>query len=213
MSAVKQSLRAVQKSLSGRVEDLEQNFGQVLGTLNQKFQNIEQRLTNMELTAEALATIAGMDEVLAARTTIAAKRKADQIAKDTAELDAGVADGYMVPEEVVNENSFIVGKITQGDTVTEPRVQDIMPKIDKAVQEKLMGKKVGETVEFVNNSLFELTGIYRVDQEKFKEVAAAKQAAMQQAAAQPVAEAVQEAATVAATDETAPAAAPEQANV
>jgi hypothetical protein len=203
MSNGKPSMRQTQRSLSERVAGLEQNLAQILFNLNRTFQQANQRIGTVEELVDALVNLQGSQDV---QDYVNAKRieRAEALAaQEKASLEAGVAEGFVIPAETASEKSVIVGRYYGADgTVTPPgRVQLVMPGVQQEFREKLLGKPKGTILDLANSEKYELMEIYEVDEEKFKEVQTAK-------AAKAAEEAAKTAGETAKKDETADAAAP-----
>lgn len=103
------------------------------------------------------------DEVL---TRIMMENNSAELAAKVANM---VAQGILVPEEVISENSFIVGNEQDNDgKVHNPRLQFALKAIQAAdSREKLQGAKVGDLIEFKEGALkFKVLESYAIQQPK-----------------------------------------------
>ncbi len=183
-NGAKASLRNTQRSFSGRLDGLEQNFTRFLIGVNNRVQNHEQRLSNLEEKVEALIELNGPVEVEAAVNRLRLERSRAEVAIEKAKLDEAIADGYVMAVEKVEERSLVVGRyLDETGTVVEPgRLQIPVPTVKAEFKDQLIGASVGAVIDLQNGTKFELTEIYNVDEAKAQEVAAAKQKTAEDAA-------------------------------
>lgn len=75
-----------------------------------------------------------------------------------------VDQGILAPTDVVGDSTFLVGSETESDgKVVHPRIQFTYGSIDKELQEKLKGAKVGDVVVFKEDKLRFVVGeIYNI---------------------------------------------------
>jgi hypothetical protein len=175
----KPSIRQQQRSLSERLQALEENTVRLLVGINQRFELDDKRLISLEELVEALANLQGLEEVQEFVDAKRIERARAASAAEKAALDQGIADGYMVVAPVVDEKSLLVLKYTNADgSVIEPgRVQLPAEKVQPQFKDQILGKGVGTIIDLPGGAKCELLEIYGVDEAKHKEVQAAKAAA------------------------------------
>lgn len=186
--------RAVVRSLSERVNLLEQNTTRFVWAVNQQLQPLSQRLSVAEETLIALVALAGEEDVQSYINDRRVERAREQSDQEKASLDEGIADGYVASVEKIEEKSLIVGRYLDKDgKAMEPgRAQLVMPGIAPQFREKLLGQAVGTSLDLPEGGKFEVSEIYSIDEEKAKTVMEAKQKAAAEAAVQAAAEAEKE---------------------
>lgn len=203
----KPSQRQQVRSISQRVESLEQNMARFLFAVNQQNQQIATDMNNAKEQLEALIELNGVEEVQRIINEKRVEKARVQAAQEKASLDEGIADGYVLTSEKIEEKSLIVGRYVGKDgTVVEPgRAQLVMPGIAPQYREKLLGQTVGfKLTDLPDGGSFEVLEIYNVDEAKANEVIQAKQKAQAEAAAK-AAEEVAKADEATDTAEAAPA--------
>lgn len=171
--------------LEDRSAGLEENFTRFLVGAERRLQRNDQRLDLLEETVDALKELNGSDEVdkiIMDKRVIRARAEAEL---EKSRLEEGIADGYVILSEVATENSLLVGRYLDKDGVAiEPgRIQLAMPNVAPQFREMLVGKGKGTVIDIPAGNKFEVLDVYTVDEEKTKEVVAAKQQAALDAAA------------------------------
>lgn len=155
------------KSASQRIDELEAAVGQLYGVSDLMVKDLmtlknAMKLLNNKVSAIVEATKNGQtlnDEVL----------DAIMIENNVKELDSKVKEmiknGLVTAEEAVGENSFVVGSESDdAGKVVNPRIQFAVKALNQEFQEKLVGKKPGDTVSFGDGKLtFKLTESYRIN--------------------------------------------------
>lgn len=175
-NVVKQGLRQQQRSLSERITALEQGFARVLFSINQRLSAFEQRFAMLTEQIEALVELNGIEDVQRIISEKRLERARAASEQEKASLEEGIRDGYVLGAETVGEKSVLVGRYVGKDGgVEQPgRTQLVMPGLKEEFREKLLGQSVGYKLDLPNGSHFDLQEIYNIDEEKAKEVEAAK---------------------------------------
>jgi hypothetical protein len=76
-----------------------------------------------------------------------------------------VEQGFLVPNEGIEDNSFVAGKeMDSNDIVTNPRIQFVFSTLKPEFKEKLVGKKPGEVVLLQENVKFQVLESYLIQQ-------------------------------------------------
>jgi hypothetical protein len=188
----KPGTRAQVRSISQRVETLEQNMARFLFAVNQQGQQQGQEIANLKEMVEGLVELNGAEEVQRIVNEKRVERARAQSAQEKASLDEGITDGYVIAAEKIEEKSLIVGRYVGKDgTVTEPgRAQLVVPGIAPQYREKLIGQSAGfKLTDLPDGGHFEVLEVYSVDEAKANEVIQAKQKAQAEAAAKAAEEA------------------------
>lgn len=188
----KPGLRAQTRSISQRVETIEQNMARFLYAVNQQGQQQGSKIVELQEKVEALMELAGAEDVMSIINEKRVEKARAQAAEEKASLEQGIADGYILAAETIGEKSLLVGRYVAADgTVTEPgRSQLVMPGILPHFREILLGQSVGfKLVDLPEGAHFEVQEIYNVDEAKANEVMQAKQQAQAEAAAKAAEEA------------------------
>lgn len=89
----------------------------------------------------------------------------NNVAELKGRVDQLVANGALLPTtEAVDEKSFVVGREIDADgKVLNPRLQFVLQSLQEPLRLLIMGKKVGDTVEFQEGKLkFELQEAYTI---------------------------------------------------
>ncbi len=181
---VKQGIRQQQRSLSERLTSMEQGVMRLTIGVHQWFQENGPKISSLEEQVSALVELSGPDEVTRVINERRIERARAQAEVEKKSLEEGVADGYVLPAEKVEEKSLIVGRYFDKEgQVTEPgRAQLVIPGVQPQFKEKLLGASPGIMLDLPDGGKFELLEIYTIDEAKAAEVMAAKQAAAQAAA-------------------------------
>lgn len=182
----KNNIRAQGRALANQTAELKEQIQQLASGADKVLSHQERRIAALEETVLALVETVGMDEIQA---SIAATRKRNgekQVADQLAQLETAVSDGYVLPIEAVDETSYIVGVELDkdGNLLSYGAQQCPFPQLPEEFKPLLLGKKVGDVVTTPIGGKFELTGVYRLDEEKRAEVLKTKADAAAAAAAQ-----------------------------
>lgn len=178
-------IRAAQRSVSQRVDALEETIARALMGVNQRFQAVERQVGEFR---EGFAGLIEMEGVSGALDEFINQKRLqamrNQAAAEKASLDAGIADGYVYAVETVTDKSIIVGRFVDAQgVVQEPgRYQLITPNLGKEYRDLVIGQKVGFVLPMVtdgqpNGTTFNLDEVYEVNEEKYAKVQADKAAA------------------------------------
>lgn len=155
------------KTASQRIDGLEAAVGQLYGVSDLMVKDLmtlknAMKLLNNKVSAIVEATKSGQtlnDEVL----------DAIMIENNVKELDSKVKEmltsGLVTTEEAISENSFVVGSESdENGKVINPRIQFAIKALSQEFQEKLVGKKPGDTVSFADDKLiFKVTESYKIN--------------------------------------------------
>lgn len=173
-------IRAQQRSLNTRVTELETHVAKLAMGVNQRVGAVEQRVGRVEEVVDALVEMEGNGVALREfmeNARIARLRAGAEAEK--AALERGVADGYVIKTDVVEERSILIGHFISpsGEIEVPGRYQCVVPGISQEFREKVIGKAVGYVLEMPGKRTFTIDEVYNVDEEKFKAAQAAAQAA------------------------------------
>jgi hypothetical protein len=123
------------------------------------------RLLNNKVDAMVKATVSGEGISDAVIERIMIENSVADLTNKTANL---VLSGVIAPEEQVSENSFVVGNDSD-DTgkVVNPRLQFALKALPPDLQSKLIGKRVGDTVQFTDSKLtFKVLETYKIQEQQ-----------------------------------------------
>jgi hypothetical protein len=81
-----------------------------------------------------------------------------------------IEQGFFITADTIGENTFVVGTENEPDEadgtpgkIVHPRLQFTLASLEKEVQDKLLGAKVGDTVTFKENALvFKVQEVYTI---------------------------------------------------
>lgn len=150
-----------------RLEGLEQ----AVTTLDGALRNI---VNTVDMLHQAIKILGNKTDAIVKATNRGAEMTDETISaimveNNVTELKQKVTDmvttGLLVQSEIVEEQSFIVGREIDPDTkkVANPRIQIGMSSLTQAAKDMMLGKKTGETVDFGNGKLsIELEEVYRI---------------------------------------------------
>lgn len=152
------------KTILERVQNLESNvqsIAQAFGQVDEQRQTLQEVIEVLQTTLDEL----GNDLTGRVQKRIEDKREAASQARDAraAEAVAKMAkDGTLVATDVVEADSFLVGRILGADgTVVAAQVQGVLSTFPPTMRDKLVGKTVGEATEDQDGSKFELLELYK----------------------------------------------------
>jgi hypothetical protein len=147
-----------------RVEALEEFREELLRAVRQTFAVVEQRLQNLEETAEALVNKVGRDDVEEEVKRLHIERLEAKSEQEKAALDAAIKQGQIVETDAIGELSVVVGSEVDkdGNKLYPSRVQLLYATLKPEYKEKLLGAKVGEVVVTPFESKFTVLAIYNV---------------------------------------------------
>lgn len=174
------SMKAQAKNTAERLDQLEQAVARVLVTINKRFEQQEEKFSILDEFMMALTQLVpGVEDKVEENRLAASKAEQDRA---EAELRQGVAEGYFVAANTIDEQSIVVGieKTAAGEFVGPGRFHVPMPKIDPSYREQLLGKETGAVITTSIGGTFEVVEIYSVNVDKYRSfVEARMQAAMQ----------------------------------
>lgn len=150
-----------------RLEGLEQAFAltdQTLGNLAMNLQTAINALTLLSKKLEAVIRLGNSGKAINSANVAAeiVDMNAEQLEKKVEDLKA---QGVLAAGEVIQENSFIVGRELNPETkeVVEKRAQYPMFGLKPEAKESFLGKKVGDVVTVKEGrNLFEITEVYNL---------------------------------------------------
>lgn len=160
------------RTASQRIDDLERAVMSIFQVSN----NMARENTMIKDALKLLGSRVTALIQLAASGTVVSEDGVDKIMRENQikELQGKVQNlidqGFLVATEAVAENTFLVGSEnepdqadgTAGKTI-HPRLQFTLSSLEKDIQEKLTGAKVGDTVKFKDDALvFKLAEVYRI---------------------------------------------------
>jgi hypothetical protein len=164
------------KSISERVNAVEQNVARVLVAINQRFQEDGNRLNTLDEFIDALMENAGRAEILAIVNDKRVGRARTAAENEKRLLEEGIADGYITKTDKAGEKTLVVGKYVSadGNDIEPGRVQLVMPTIQGEFKTKLLGQAAGFSLDLPGGGKFVTLELYEVDEAKFNEVRNAK---------------------------------------
>lgn len=150
-----------------RLAFLEKAFDSVQGQIEilaQEIDNLRSFSNNMSKKVDASVAAAGTE-------TEVEKIQKEQIVKELKERIDGLLQVKALlhsdKDEEATEEHFVVGRELNSDkTLLNPRTQFALIAIEPDIKDKVLGKKVGDLVEFGeddNKTYFELTELYRLN--------------------------------------------------
>jgi hypothetical protein len=141
---------------------------------------LKQEIDKLAEVVNAIAYIVGVESVQDTIDEIREAVRLEQEQSDAAKIAELVKKKVLVGEEVISEDSLIVGTDETKDS--KRRVHFEIAAVNPDARHLYLGKKVGDVIES-NDAKLNITEVYRVDQDRFKEVVAEEQAAQAQAQA------------------------------
>jgi hypothetical protein len=195
MTLGKPSIRQDIKALEKQIQDLNKNFNQLMFFVNQQLGKITQNADDQRKILAGIMAQVDETEVQAYITATEEREATEGSEKEQKALERGIADGYMLPADMVGPQSLIVTYIkdAEGKTIHPGRAQYVVSRLDPAVRAQLLGKSAGTEATITGGGSLVVTAIYTVDVAKMQEVSSRLQA---EEAAKAAGEAVSEAATV-----------------
>lgn len=155
------------KSASQRIEELEVAVGQLYSVSDFMVKDLTTlknaiKLLNNKVSAMVEATRSGKDLTDEVLDSIMIENNVKELDSKVKEM---ITNGIVSSEESVSENSFIVGSESdENGKVVNPRIQFAIKALNQNFQEKLIGKKPGETVSFEENKLtFKILESYKIN--------------------------------------------------
>lgn len=155
-----------QRTASERIEDLEKavmSGFQVTNNMARDLMVIKDALKLMgnKVSSMMQASVAG--EPLT-NEVVSKYMIANNITELKGKVDTLINQGILVPADVVGDNTFLVGSENEKEgKVIHPRIQFTYGSIEKELQDKLKGSKVGDIVTFKEDKLrFVVNEIYNI---------------------------------------------------
>lgn len=152
------------KSAIERIDALEQELPRLALAINEVLTKNAQRLSDVASVLEAVAHMLGQDEVDAKIAELAKERASKRLAEAQEKLNEAVEAGQLVPVDMVDSDSFLVGTVSKGAdaNATSEQVQVTYDQLSSTIKDQLLGAAVGSTAQADDGSLFQVTEIYRV---------------------------------------------------
>lgn len=160
------------RTASQRIEDLERAVMSIYQASNGMARDLgliknAMKLIDSKISAIMEASVSGKpltDEVVGG---IMREKELEDFKGKVTEL---VSKGFLVATETLPENAFVVGYEAQPDAadgtpgkVMHARLQFTLASLDKEIQEKFKGSKVGDTVSFGEGALvFKIQELYQI---------------------------------------------------
>lgn len=157
----KQGVRARERNALERLEQIERDLINVVGSIQKALDELNQRFSAVAEVLDATVATLG-EETINQRIVDTRKERSDkQVADAKAALEKAVADGKLSPCESVNDKSYITGieRDKEGKPLEPGYTQLNFAAVKPEYQEKLRGQKVGAKLETEVGS-FEVTGIF-----------------------------------------------------
>lgn len=163
---------ADKRTASQRIEDLERAVMAIYQATNNMARDnslIKNALKLMDNKIEAIMKASTNGEPLSTEV-ISRIMKENELEELKERVVNMVNQGFLAPLEAIEDGAFVVGSEdepdaadgTPGKTI-HARLQFSLNTLDKEVQEKLKGAKVGETVKFKDDALvFKVKEIYKI---------------------------------------------------
>jgi len=165
---VSKTLTAAQK-----IERLEKNVDMLINVakaFNTELEKLAQVNVNLNKKIDAALKVAN-------EGTITEKKVEEylineQILELKNKLEILVNEGVLVSSELIDTNSFVVGKeLSKDGEIVSPRTQAEVSKLAEDVKNAMIGKKVGDLVEFTDDKLsFLVDEIYSINVPEEKSV-------------------------------------------
>lgn len=158
------------KNLRETVERLDSEFTTLIQGLESALNGLGHRVFIMEETLNALVELTGVQSVLA----VVKKNAREKHKKESLELfTIGMESGSIVPRTTVDDKSMIVAKLFDKDGAV---VTDFLlvryPQLSTLLESPpaLLDAEVGVKIEAKDQQLFEIVGIYDVDDQKLASI-------------------------------------------
>lgn len=155
-----------QRSATERLNDVEQSLMSVFQALDNMTRDLMMvkdaiKLLGNKMDSIVQATVSGQpltDEVIA--NLMVQNNVADLKAK----VDGLIAQGILIEQATVEAQSFLViRELDETGKIVNPRLQFTMGALDQSVTEKLVGAKVGQTIDVKEGALrVEILEIYGI---------------------------------------------------
>jgi predicted transcriptional regulator len=149
-------------SMQEQLASLQNNFTQLVMSVNTALQDLEGRLTNLAKVVEAASQIVGQEVIEAKLGELEQARNEARLAAAKAALEKAVTDGTLVAAEAVGEKSLIVGRETDkdGKEVGLGRFQMNFSDLKPEFKEKLKDQKAGFSIELPEGGKYFVQEIY-----------------------------------------------------
>lgn len=160
------------RTASQRIDDLERavvSVFQVANNMARDNQLIKNALKLMDNKLESIMKASVAGEPLT-NEVISRYMRDIEVAELKEKVTNLVTQGFLVATEAVEDGAFIVGSENEPDAedgtagkVVHSRLQFTLQSLDPAIQEKLKGAKVGDTVRFKDDALvFKVLEAYKI---------------------------------------------------
>lgn len=151
--------------LENALETLRGQLGKDLQGFVDAFQRVGKHLSVNEQRIMGLIDAVGLDKVEESIRKLSKQEEQDRVAAAQESVAKALADGNIVAQEIVEENSFLVGceKNAQGEPTGPSRFYQPVVDLNPDVQALVLGKTVGDVIQLSAGSL-EIFEIYKAKQ-------------------------------------------------
>lgn len=161
---VTETVKQVNEALKKIKEDVAHDIGALAGEIDKLNSMVSRQAQRSKIAAELSGLEDQINEAMLQNSIKDLKSKVDEL------VEAGVLE--LDNSAPITDRTFVVGREVDADgNETNPRLQFATASIDKKLQDKLVGKKVGDLVEFEEGKpKFEPVEVYTIKEVK-KEMA------------------------------------------
>jgi type II secretory pathway component PulJ len=159
----KQQMTAAQRLL--RLEDAVSTLDQVIYNQAQQFAAMREALALLNEKVSAMVTLLSMGQTVSDSSIdqVVEQKRIEEMKKKVEDL---IKNGSLEKAEEVTKKSFVVVREINSETgaVINPRLQFVVNILNEESLQKLLGKKAGESVKFVeeNPAVIEIEEIYNI---------------------------------------------------
>jgi hypothetical protein len=159
----KQQMTAAQRLL--RLEDAVSTLDQVIYNQAQQFAAMREALALLNEKVSAMVTLLSMGQMVSDSSIdqVVEQKRIEEMKKKVEDL---IKNGSLEKAEEVTKKSFVVVREINSETgaVINPRLQFVVNILNEESLQKLLGKKAGESVKFVeeNPAVIEIEEIYNI---------------------------------------------------
>jgi len=159
----KQQMTAAQRLL--RLEDAVSTLDQVIYNQAQQFAAMREALTLLNEKVSAMVTLLSMGQLVndSSIDQVVEQKRIEEMKKKVEDL---IKNGSLEKAEEVTKKSFVVVREINSETgaVINPRLQFVVNILNEESLQKVLGKKAGDSVKFVeeNPAVIEIEEIYNI---------------------------------------------------
>lgn len=173
------------RTASQKISDLERglmSMYQAFDAVTRDLNTTKEALKILGNKAESIVQIVSRGDALNDES-LSTQMLANNVAELKSKVDELVQRGLLSTAEAVGENTFLVGQeVDDAGKVVNPRLQFALGAISPELQEKLKGKKAGETVVLQEGKLsFAVSEVYTIVQQGQAEAPVSEEPAQEQA--------------------------------